>query len=291
MDSSVRTRAGWSSKVLVALLAVTVLMMRCGSAPPDGDPDDDPTPTENTPPTVNAGANQVVSAGDSVTLDGSGSSDPDGDALSFSWAQSTGTAVSLSGTTESIVTFTAPANGTTLTFELTVSDGESSSVGQTMVTVHPVDTSAKIVEIRQPSILDDPAVTGDFPEGWTFPTQPDVPNKPGKGAAGWIDGIDYAPTAEVELAPGATHEVELATSGSSVLIGSAKWIGTAEGLTATLAQDGVVLVTGATYSIGPDRGGSEMHSTTTGGGQAVLSVTNTSEATVSVRMILGAYAL
>jgi mono/diheme cytochrome c family protein len=43
----------------------------------------------NTIPVANAGADQTVNVGDTVTLDGSGSTDGDGDALTYSWSLST----------------------------------------------------------------------------------------------------------------------------------------------------------------------------------------------------------
>lgn len=95
----------------------------------------------NTPPTANAGADQVnVDAFSTVTLNGSGSSDPDGTIASYAWTQTGGTSVTLSGT-GATRTFTAPATlaGDTLMFSLTVTDnGGATSTADTMtVTVLP----------------------------------------------------------------------------------------------------------------------------------------------------------
>jgi hypothetical protein len=82
----------------------------------------------NLAPTANAGADQTVIEGTTVTLDGSGSTDPDGNTLTYSWAQTSGTTVTLSDKNVAKPTFTAPSISTTereiLSFELTVSDGK-----------------------------------------------------------------------------------------------------------------------------------------------------------------------
>ncbi len=97
----------------------------------------------NTPPVAKAGAEQTVPGGTTVTLDASASSDPDGDVLSFGWAQTGGPSVALSATAGAKVTFTAPsvATPTTLVFVVAVSDGKASTSASTSVTVQPAGSN------------------------------------------------------------------------------------------------------------------------------------------------------
>ncbi|MDP7591430.1 MAG: hypothetical protein QF552_01775 [Litorilituus sp.] len=91
----------------------------------------------NQPPTVSVDSPTSVSAGASVTMNASGSSDPEGDSLSYSWSQTSGTTVTLSSTTDVSVSFTAPSSttSTTLNFTITVSDGLSTSNATISTTV------------------------------------------------------------------------------------------------------------------------------------------------------------
>jgi len=79
-------------------------------------------------PQADAGADQNVDEKTLVTLDGSGSEDPDGAYLYYWWQQlSAGTTVTLSDPTINKPTFIAPAvgtNGERLEFELTVTDSD-----------------------------------------------------------------------------------------------------------------------------------------------------------------------
>ena len=79
----------------------------------------------------------TITTATQVTLDGSASSDPDGDILSYSWSEPDGQDISLSTTTDVNTSFTATTPGT-YTFTLTVSDGELSDSEVVTVLVHPV---------------------------------------------------------------------------------------------------------------------------------------------------------
>jgi MYXO-CTERM domain-containing protein len=91
------------------------------------------------PPFANAGPDQVVLSGQFVGLDGTQSKDPQNLPLTFAWQELSGAPVTLTGADTAKPTFNAPAvaASTTLTFQLTVSDGSLSATDTIDVIVTP----------------------------------------------------------------------------------------------------------------------------------------------------------
>jgi hypothetical protein len=117
----------------------------------------------NSAPTADAGNDQTdVASAATITLDGSGSTDPDtGDTLTYAWTQTAGTTVNLSDATAEKPTFIAPTLGAyddpvTLTFSLVVTDDKdnSSEPDTVNITVNsPAPTPASEFERYEEEIL------------------------------------------------------------------------------------------------------------------------------------------
>ena len=89
----------------------------------------------NQPPVVNAGADINLTIGTTtVTLHGTGS-DPEGNAVTYSWTQISGPAVSISGANTANAALSGLANGNTYIFQLTVSDGTLNATDNVSVAV------------------------------------------------------------------------------------------------------------------------------------------------------------
>ncbi len=90
--------------------------------------------TENSPPVADAGADQTALVGDTVSLDGSGSSDVDGNALSFQWSlisAPVGSTATLSDATTIAPSFTVDVFGDYVA-QLIVNDGSLDSLADTV---------------------------------------------------------------------------------------------------------------------------------------------------------------
>ena len=161
---------------------------------------------DNDAPTAHAGGNQTVDEGDPVTLNGSGSSDPEGADLTYAWTQTApdsglGSAVTLSDETTASPSFTAPdlLATTTLTFSLTVNDGNQDSTADTVDITVTADNDAPTAHAGGNQTVDegDPVTlngsASSDPEGaaltyaWTQ-TAPDS----GLGSAVTLDTTDPA---------------------------------------------------------------------------------------------------
>ncbi len=88
----------------------------------------------NQPPIADAGPDQLGIAAGTVTLNGSGSYDPDGNPITYQWSQIAGPAVSISGMTSAIATFPAAA-AQSYAFRLTVKNDKGlQGIARTSVT-------------------------------------------------------------------------------------------------------------------------------------------------------------
>jgi hypothetical protein len=98
----------------------------------------------NAAPVANAGVDQgPINTGQTVTLDGTGSADPDNNPLTYQWTQVSGPTVTLSSATAARPTFVAPnVQGTqNLVFQLVVNDGSVDSQPDTVtIAVRAVGT-------------------------------------------------------------------------------------------------------------------------------------------------------
>lgn len=126
---------------------------------------------------ADAGPDQTVQQGQKVTLDGTASTNATG----FSWTQTSGPAVTLTGADSATATFTAPTTATTLGFELTATGPNGSSTDDITVTVDPVavpvaDAGADKtgVLVGDSVLLDASASTGAASFAWTQTAGPAV---------------------------------------------------------------------------------------------------------------------
>ena len=101
----------------------------------------------SSPPVADAGPNQLGIAAGTITLNGSGSYDPLGEALTYQWQQISGPAVTITNATAAIANFPA-APGQAYAFRLTVknTDGLMASASTTVTTSTPVVTQIQILQ-------------------------------------------------------------------------------------------------------------------------------------------------
>jgi hypothetical protein len=158
--------------VIAAAIGGGYLLLKMRSEGNDGDlPDDD----DNSAPTALAGYDRTVGPGDEVTLDGSLSTDPDGDIMTYSWdvddsidSDSDGDPANDADLVGEVARYIYPLPEATVTYRavLNVSDGKESDTDTVQVTVLiSEDKTAPIINItchytRPPTPI--PGVTAQY---------------------------------------------------------------------------------------------------------------------------------
>lgn len=134
------------------LAGIYVAQLIVGDGALDSEPDTVVVEIVNSLPVADAGPDQIVTAGDTVQLDGSASSDPDMDPLTFVWSlvsKPQDSASTLSDPTAVAPTFLADAPGS-YSIELVVNDGLAGSPPDIVaITANPV-TAVNVAPVLNP---------------------------------------------------------------------------------------------------------------------------------------------
>jgi hypothetical protein len=160
----------------------------------------------NTPPVADAGENQSVQVGDTVNLDGNGSSDPDGDDLTYDWTLtdplSNDVTASLSDPTAVMPTFLADQAGIYEAI-LVVNDGTDDSAPDTVAITAAVGNTPPVVDAgADHEIFSGEAVTINI----TF-NDPDGDDSPWAYTINWGDGTsDSGSTNDQTVAIVTSHQ-------------------------------------------------------------------------------------
>ena len=183
----------------------------------------------NNAPNANAGNDQTVEAWTMVTLDGTGSSDPDEDQLIYAWVQTGGPTVEIFSSSTAQPTLTAPESAsveTVLTFRLTVTDPDGLSASDTCRVTVPATTPANDPPVADAgdnqSVYSGVRVTLDGshssdPEGQTLTCQWAQTGGPTVQISSSTATRAYFTAPEVEIGQQATLIFELTVFDSSML--------------------------------------------------------------------------
>ncbi len=174
----------------------------------------------SSPPIADAGPNQIGIPAGNVTLNGSGSSDPLGEALTYSWVQTSGPTVTLSGANSAIATFGAQP-GSTYNFKLTVknTDGLSSSASTTVSTTSAASGPLITQFLANPANIQP---GGSSTLVWVVQGATTVTIQPGPGSVNANSGsISVSPAQTTTYTLTATGPGGTSTQSATVTVGGA----------------------------------------------------------------------
>ena len=184
-----------------AILAMSILA-GCSSSSSDGGPPPPPPPPPpptNAAPTAAAGPDMTVSAKIDVQLDGTASSDPDGDAITYAWSFAfvpSGSMAAFDDDTAAQPQFTPDVAGD-YTIELVVSDGTETSSTDEIVITAADNTVLQTIGIGGGVIVSaDGLLTVDIPAGALLADEEiSVTSVPADQRAGYLgdvfNGIEF----------------------------------------------------------------------------------------------------
>ena len=155
------------------------------------------------PPIANAGPNQIGVPAGTITLNGSGSYDPLGEALTYAWSEISGPTVTINNANQAVATFTAAA-GQSYTFLLKVTNTDGISAQATTLVTTAAPVQAQIVQFTaQPAAI----TSGQTSTlSWVIQNATSASISPGVGTVS-------ATTGSVAVSPTATTTYTLTATG------------------------------------------------------------------------------
>jgi outer membrane protein OmpA-like peptidoglycan-associated protein len=170
------------------------------------------------PPIANAGPSQLGVPAGTITLNGSGSYDPLGEALTYAWSEISGPAVMINNPTQAVATFTAAA-GQSYTFLLKVTNTDGiSAQATTLVTTAAANT--QIVQFTaQPAAI---SAGQSSTLSWVIKNATSASISPGVGAINATTGsISVSPTATTSYTLTATGPNGTSSQSLQITVGTA----------------------------------------------------------------------
>ena len=151
------------------------------------------------PPVADAGPNKTVAEGSSVTLDGSGSHDPDGIITAYAWSGAAAAIGTLSNTSSAVATYAGLDDGVDAVTLQVTDDNGLTDTDSTDVTVTNVAPSLTLTScpVAPNQVGTDVSFSGTF-------TDPGV-NDTHTMTVDWGDGV-VSPAAAASSPVGATHQ-------------------------------------------------------------------------------------